>query len=66
MLKLLIILTLWIAPGIVLFVYPLWISKGSERERAQLELPLTERPASRTSENGSGLQGAHGSGMGRS
>jgi hypothetical protein len=42
MLKLMIILALWITPGILLFLYLFWVSKGHGRRPAQLELPLAE------------------------
>lgn len=65
MLKFLIILAAWMTPGIVLFLYLLWIIKRPKGQRTQLELPLTERPVSGTSENNPGLRGAHGAGTGQ-
>jgi hypothetical protein len=64
MLKFLIILALWITPGILLFLYLLWVSKGHGRQRAQLELPLAQPPVSSATENDSGLRGAR-TGTGR-
>jgi hypothetical protein len=64
MLKFLIILALWITPGILLFLYLLWVSKGHERQRAQLELPLAQLPVSSTTEkapNGERTQTKEGS-----
>jgi hypothetical protein len=46
MLKLLIILAMWITPGVLLFLYLLWISKRRQ-DGAQLQLPLTD-PSSKT------------------
>ncbi len=45
MLKFLIILAAWVTPGILLFLYLLWISKRRQGPRGDLELPVTQ-PAS--------------------
>ncbi|HUS10960.1 MAG TPA: hypothetical protein VMZ30_10875 [Pyrinomonadaceae bacterium] len=42
MLRFLIIIAAWITPGIVLFLYLLWISKRHNGEGAQVELPLAK------------------------
>ena len=44
MLKFLIIIGFWITPGILLFLYLLWVSKRRRASSAQVELPLTNKP----------------------
>jgi hypothetical protein len=51
MLKFLIIFAAWITPGIVLFLYLLWISKRHQRQNVQLQLPLTESANPTAAEN---------------
>ena len=56
MLRSLIILASWITPGILLFLYLLWVSKRRAKGGAELESQATQPPSSHFTEGDSSKQ----------